>query len=231
MKKILVAALALALSGFSCAFANEDSNVSMNKSSSANNQSVSLKNTIVSVPAGISFKAVFLAPISSAYAYTGQEITLALGRDFYYNGNVIAPVGSTVTGTVIDVAKAKHGALNGKLTLRFTHIITPNGDDIPISAVIKTDDSTGTLYGGKKWDMLTEYNPEHDDYDKFAIARTIVPPSVRSVVRGNVIMPELGSGGGLVKSIWDKGTDVEIPVNSPMDLILIQPVTARQSSF
>ena len=35
----------------------------------------------------------------------------------------------------------------------------------------------------------------------------------------------IGAGGGLVKSIWDKGNDVEIPTNATIDLYLTQPIT------
>ena len=35
----------------------------------------------------------------------------------------------------------------------------------------------------------------------------------------------VGAGGGLVKSIWDKGNDVEIPANASVDLVFLQPIT------
>ena len=41
-----------------------------------------LKGRIVTVPAGQTFKAVFMAPLSSQTAYNGQNITLAIGSDF-----------------------------------------------------------------------------------------------------------------------------------------------------
>ena len=159
-----------------------------------------LKGSVVTVPAGQSFKAVLMAPVSSETAYNGQAITLALNSDFYFNGKRIAPAGSSVTGTVIEVSKAKHGTLNGKLTLRFTQIITPSGQTIPISAVVKTDDNTGTLVGGTKFDI------------------------------GAALMTAVGAGGGLVKSIWDKGTDVTIPANAGIELILTQPITVNPAS-
>ena len=46
-----------------------------------------LKGSVITVPAGESFKAVVTAPISSETAVTGQNVTLALGSDFYYNNN------------------------------------------------------------------------------------------------------------------------------------------------
>lgn len=198
-----------------------------------NINSTTLKGRVVTVPAGQSFKAVLMAPISSETAYTGQNVSLALGSDFYYNGNRIAPAGSSVTGTVIEVSKAKHGTINGKLTLRFTHIITPTGLNIPISAVVKTDDNTGTLVGGTNMEVAGEYAKDIAiGAGSGAILGTIAGPlSGGSVGKGAALMTAVGAGGGLVKSIWDKGTDVEIPANVSIDLILTQPITVNPSSI
>lgn len=191
-----------------------------------------LKGSVVTVPAGQSFKAVLMAPISSETAYNGQTITLALNSDFYFNGKRIATAGSSVTGTVIEVSKAKHGTLNGKLTLRFTQIITPSGQTIPISAVVKTDDNTGTLVGGTKFDIATEYGKDVAiGAGAGAVLGTIAGPlSGGSVGRGAALMTAVGAGGGLVKSIWDKGTDVTIPANAGIELILTQPITVNPAS-
>ena len=191
-----------------------------------------LKGSVVTVPAGQSFKAVLMAPISSETAYNGQTITLALNSDFYFNGKRIAPAGSSVTGTVIEVSKANHGTLNGKLTLRFTQIITPSGQTIPISAVVKTDDNTGTLIGGTKFDIATEYGKDVAiGAGAGAVLGTIAGPlSGGSVGRGAALMTAVGAGGGLVKSIWDKGTDVTIPANAGIELIITQPITVNPAS-
>lgn len=191
-----------------------------------------LKGSVVTVPAGQTFRAVLMAPVSSETAYNGQAITLALNSDFYFNGKRIAPAGSSVTGTVIEVSKAKHGTLNGKLTLRFTQIITPAGQNIPISAVVKTDDNSGTLVGGTKFDVATEYGKDVAiGAGAGAVLGTIAGPlSGGSVGRGAALMTAVGAGGGLVKSIWDKGTDVTIPANAGIELILTQPITVNPAS-
>lgn len=191
-----------------------------------------LRGSVITVPAGQTFKAVLMAPINSETAYTGQNISLALGSDFYYNGKIIAPAGSSVTGTVIEVSKAKHGTVNGKLTLRFTHIITPTGLNIPISAVVKTDDNTGTLVGGTNMEVAGEYAKDIAiGAGSGAILGTIAGPlSGGSVGKGAALMTAVGAGGGLVKSIWDKGNEVSIPANATIDLILTQPITVNPAS-
>ena len=191
-----------------------------------------LKGRIVTVPAGQSFKAVVTAPVSSASAVEGQNVSMVLGSDFYYNNSVIAPAGSTVNGTVIAVTSAKHGNLNGKLSVRFTQIITPNGQNIPISAVIKTDDNTGVLVGGTNMDTVKEYTKDLAvGAGAGALAGVIISPLAGgSIGRGTALATAVGAGGGLVKSLWDKGGDVELPNNATVDLILTQPITVNPIS-
>lgn len=192
-----------------------------------------LKGRVVTVPAGQSISAVVTTPISSANLSTGQAVTLALGSDFYYNGNLVAPAGSSVSGTVIEASSAKHGSLNGKLLIRFTQITTPYGVQIPISAVIKTTDNTGVLVGGTKLETAGEYAKDIAiGAGVGALAGVIISPLAGgSIGQGAALATAVGAGGGVVKSIWDKGNDVEIPANSAIQLVLTQPITVTPESI
>lgn len=186
-----------------------------------------LRGSVVTVPAGQNFKAVVTTPISSATMFRGQTVSVILGTDFYYNGLKIAPAGSTITGMVLDAAKAKHGSMNGKLSIRFTNIITPAGMQIPISAVIKTNDNTGVLVGGTALDVTKDYGK---DMVVGAGAGAVTGVVMSAIGGGNIgktaaLGTAVGAGGGLVKSLWDKGNDVEIPSNANIDLYLTQPIT------
>ena len=181
-----------------------------------------LRGSVVSVPAGQQFKTVVTTPLSSNNLTLGQNVTLALGSDFYYGNNLIAPAGSSVTGTVLEVSKAKRGSMNGKLLVRFTQIVTPYGIQIPISAVIKTDDNTGVLVGGTK--VYTK--DVAIGAGAGAVTGVVVSAlSGGSLGRGTALATAAGGGIGLAKSIWDKGNDVEIPANATIDLVLTQPIT------
>ena len=192
-----------------------------------------LKGSVVTVPAGQKFPAVVTTPLNSANLTLGQNVTLALGSDFYYNGNLIAPAGSSITGSVLEVSKAKHGSMNGKLLVRFTQIVTPYGIQIPISAVIKTNDNTGVLIGGTKMDVAKDYGKDLAvGAGAGALAGVIISPLAGgSVGKGTALATAVGAGGGLVKSIWDKGNDVEIPANSAIELVLTQPITVNPTMF
>ncbi len=241
MRKLLTILTLLVASN--CAFAESNYNFTQPVPTQTYNQALpqeenyslinnTLKGSVVTVPAGQTFKAVVTAPISSETAVIGQNVTFALGSDYYFNGSRIAAAGSSIYGTVIEVSKAKHGSMNGKLTIRFTQIITPTGQNIPISAVIKTSDNTGTLIGGTKLDVTKDYAKDITvGAGAGALAGVIISPLAGgSVGRGTALATAVGAGGGLVKSIWDKGDDVVLPSNAIVDLILTQPITVNPSN-
>ena len=197
-------------------------------------QNNTLKGSVTMVPAGTTVTAMLTNPISSEYTTVGQQVSLVLGSDFTYGGKLIAPAGSTVCGTVIEASKAKHGSMNGKLNIRFTQINTPFGTQIPITAVIKTEDGTGVLVGGTKMDVTKEYAKDLAVGSAAGALSGLVFGSLAGgdkLGRGVALGTAVGAGGGLVKSVWDKGNDVEIPANSNIQIEFTQPVTASSSNY
>ncbi len=198
-----------------------------------NVQNNTLQGNVIMVPAGTSMSAVLTTPVSSAASTVGQSVNMLLGSDFYYNNRLVAPAGSTIYGTVIEASKAKHGSMNGKLSVRFTQIYTPNGSQIPISAVIKTDDGTGVLVGGTKLDVTKDYAKDLAVGSATGALSGLVFGALAggNIGRGAALGTAVGAGGGLVKSVIDKGDDVEIPANAAVDIVLTQPITVSTSSY
>ncbi len=198
-----------------------------------NIQNNTLRGSVVMVPAGTSMNAIVTTPLSSAYSTVGQTVNIALNTDFYYNNRLIAPAGSTVYGTVIEASKAKHGSMNGKLCVRFTQIYTPDGTQIPISAVIKTDDGTGVLVGGTKLDVTKDYAKDLAAGSAAGALSGLVFGALAggNIGRGAALGTAVGAGGGLVKSVIDKGDDVEIPAAAVIDIVLTQPISVGVSSY
>ena len=197
-------------------------------------QNNTLKGSVIMVPAGTTVQAMLTNPISSEYTTVGQQVNLVLGSDFMYGGKLIAPAGSTVSGTVIEASKAKRGSMNGKLSVRFTQINTPFGTQIPISAIIKTEDGTGVLVGGTKMDVTKEYAKDLAVGSAAGALSGLVFGALAGgdkLGRGVALGTAVGAGGGLAKSVWDKGNDVEIPANSNIQLEFTQPVTTSSSNY
>lgn len=204
----------------------------VNQPMTYNNQP--LRGSVITVPAGSSFNATLTNGLSSANVTAGQPVYMVLGHDFYYGDKLVAPSGSSVSGTVIEAQSAKHGSINGKLSVRFNQITTPMGTMIPISAVIKTDDNSGVLVGGTKADVAKEYTKDLAVGSAAGALSGLVFGALAggtSLGRGVALGTAVGAGGGLVKSAIDKGNDVEIPANSNVELYLTQPITVSASNY
>ena len=192
-----------------------------------------LQGQVVMVPAGSVVPAVAQMYYSTENLALGQTVSFVLPQGFYYNGIEVAPAGSVVQGTVINYKKAGRGTRNGLLQVKFTSIITPNGQNIPIAGSIKTDDGTGIIHGGTKFDTSKEYAKDlAAGAAGGAVMGTVMGAlSGGKVGRGAVYGTAVGAGLGLVKSFWDEGENVEIPVNSCVDVILEQPLTFNPALY
>ncbi len=191
-----------------------------------------LQGNVVMVPSGTSFPATVMASISSETAKTGDSVTFYLGSDFYYGSNLIAGAGSRINGTVILAKKGGFGSRNGQLQIKFTNIVTPSGQMIPVSASILTDDGTGILKAGTAKDVTKEYVK---DVGVGAAAGAVLGTAMGalssgSVGKGAIYGTALGGGLGLGKSLVDRGGNVEIPQNAQLNIVLDQPVTVSSNT-
>lgn len=191
-----------------------------------------LSGSVIMAPAGVCINARLSGPLSSTFSSIGQAVSLILNEDFYYNGKLIAPEGSSICGTIIESSPAKRGGINGRLAVRFNRIYTPYGAQIPINAVIKTDDSSGVLVGGTKMDVAKEYAKDVAAGSAGGAISGVVFGALAGgdVGRGAALGTAVGAGSGLIKSVWDKGNDVEIPANAAIDVLLTQPLTVSTES-
>lgn len=186
-----------------------------------------LKGKVVMIPAGVSIPALTNTVLSSETLSLGQSISIPVCENFYYSNSLVAPSGSSINGTVVQVKKAGRAGINGRLMIKFTNIITPYGQMIPISGHIKTDDGTGLLVGGTKTDSAKEYAKDVAVGAGAGAVGGVVMGALSGgkVGKGAAYGTAVGAGVGLAKSLWDKGVAVEIPAGSQIDIVVDQPIT------
>ena len=78
-----------------------------------------------------------------------DKVFAHLNDDFYYNNHLIAPQGSIVQGMVVKSVSANEQQ-DAQLQIKFTSIITPNAQVIPITALVKNGDKNGIIKGNKE---------------------------------------------------------------------------------
>ena len=161
---------------------------------------------VITVPALTELSVMTTYELNSNALLTGQTVTVALPENFTYNGVMIAPKGSVLTGNVVEAKKARQNGLDGKLDMRFSLITTPYGLQIPIVAIIKTSDLTGVLVGNKEEKQLEKSS------------------SLKS--KTNVKEEE-----NVLKTIWNFGENVVVPANTNVKIVLTQPITITPIQF
>ena len=201
----------------------------MPESSMTASAAQTLQGKVVMVPSGTSIPAMTTIQLSSSQLSLGQGVSFSIPQDFYYNNTLIAPSGSTVNGTVIQVKKAGRAGTNGQLMLKFTNILTPFGQMIPISGKIQKEDGTGLLVGGTKGDTAKAYAKDIAVGTAVgAVGGTIMGPlSGGKVGKGAAMGTAVGAVAGLGKSLWDKGIDVEVNPGTMMNIVIDQPATVN----
>lgn len=187
----------------------------------------SLQGKVTYVPAGATATVMLSGGLDSESSTVGSAVSATLVNDFAYNGKTIAQRGSVLNGTVIKAKKAGIANRNGQIQVVFNNLTTPQGYNIPINAVFKTDDNTGILKGGTKLDGAKDYakNAVIGAGAGAALGTAMGALSSGSVGKGAIYGTALGGGIGLAKGAINKGDNVSIPASAYLDVYFTQPIT------
>lgn len=227
MKKLFTKGTGLILTALCILYANTVFSASNYSYDISTKQYSSLQGSVTYVPVGTKTSAILSQTLDSKTLSEGTSVYATLNKDFSYNSINIAPAGSTINGTVVKCKKAGIGNRNGQIQVRFTNIRTPQGYNIPVSAMIATTDGTGVLKGGSKLDSAKDYgkNAAIGAAGGAILGTAMGPLSGGEVGRGAVYGTAVGGGLGLLNAARQSGEDVVIPANAVVEIYFDQPIT------
>ncbi len=227
MKKLFTKGTGLVLTALCILCANTVFSASNYSYDISTKQYSSLQGSVTYVPVGTKTSAILSQTLDSKTLSEGTSVYATLNKDFSYNSINIAPAGSTINGTVVKCKKAGIGNRNGQIQVRFTNIRTPQGYNIPVSAMIATTDGTGVLKGGSKLDSAKDYgkNAAIGAAGGAILGTAMGPLSGGEVGRGAVYGTAVGGGLGLLNAARQSGEDVVIPANAVVEIYFDQPIT------
>ncbi|HIQ88904.1 TPA: hypothetical protein IAA68_03640 [Candidatus Galligastranaerophilus faecipullorum] len=227
MKKLFTKGTGLILTALCILCANTVFSASNYSYDISTKQYSSLQGSVTYVPVGTKTSAILSQTLDSKTLSEGTSVYATLNKDFSYNSINIAPAGSTINGTVVKCKKAGIGNRNGQIQVRFTNIRTPQGYNIPVSAMIATTDGTGVLKGGSKLDSAKDYgkNAAIGAAGGAILGTAMGPLSGGEVGRGAVYGTAVGGGLGLLNAARQSGEDVVIPANAVVGIYFDQPIT------
>lgn len=191
-----------------------------------------LQGYVVTAPAGTVVSATLSSPVSSEFARVGDHFTATLGSPVSAGNSVILPAGSQMDGQVMMVKAAGHTGRNGELDIRFTAATLPNGQRVPLSARIQTEDGTGIIKGGTTATRVghAAVNTGVGAGLGAALGTAMGPLSGGGVGRGAIYGTILGAGMGALGSAWQKGKPATVSSGQPVNIVLDQPLTATPST-
>lgn len=191
-----------------------------------------LQGRVTTVPAGSVINGV--APtttISTEYMTAGDPVTFTLNQPYYYNGIAVLPAGTSIQGNAVIAQKAGFAGQYGKLKIMFNNANLPNGQRIPISGKLLTNDRSGILTGGTGMDRAAGVAKNTAVGAGAGALLGLIGSAVSGGKKGKgtAIMTGIGGGLGIGKSLIDKGNNIYLEAGQPVDIIIDQPLTVGGS--
>jgi hypothetical protein len=186
-----------------------------------------LQGYVVTAPPGTVVSASVSSSVSSEYARVGDRFMATLGAPIVGGSNVILPAGSQVEGQVVMARPAGRAGRNGELEVRFTSATLPNGQRVPLSARIQTEDGTGIIKGGTTAGRLGKAGLTTGLGAGLgaALGTAMGPLSGGGVGRGAIYGTTLGAGMGALGAAVQKGSAAVLDSSKPINIVLDQPLT------
>jgi hypothetical protein len=188
-------------------------------SSRTSNTALGVPAVAVTVPAGTSLDIEISKGLSSATSRVGETFRARVARDIYdQDGGLAIPAGSEIAGEVSQAVPLdrKIGG-EASLGLRFTDLVLPSGETVPIQASLvrtgpsKTGRDAATIGGATAGG---------------AILGNILSRGNRG--RGSVLGALIGAVAGTAIAAHTKGQEVEIPQGTVVGLQLDQSVRVHR---
>lgn len=192
-----------------------------------------LQGRVATIPAGTTLSVSLPGVISSQYATVGDAISTTLATDLIAGSSVALPAGTQIVGQVVQAEKAGGFGKNGVLNIRFNSAITPNGQTIPISGKIATEDGTGIIYGGTTAGRVGKAAATTAIGAGLgaALGTGLGPAAGGKAGKGAIYGTAIGGGVGLLGNAVRKGNEAVLkPTNGRIDIILDQPAAINQST-
>jgi len=194
-----------------------------------------LQGRVSYVPIGTTVDAVLTSPIDSSISKPGDLFNARLYAPMYLGNDLVLPNGTTMEGTITSADKSGLVGSNGKMTLRLTSAITPDGIRYPLSAMITAQQPTAEQVHEDKQGNIT--GRTKSSTVKSGIIRTgmwtaggtllgiCFAPIVGGAVGAGAIAGVVTGGAvGLGSNLWRKGKDVKIPSGTRVQFALDQPM-------
>ncbi|HEY9772708.1 MAG TPA: hypothetical protein V6C81_02740 [Planktothrix sp.] len=200
-----------------------------------------LQGHVTYVPVGTTLDATLTSPIDSSISKPGDLFSARLYAPMYLGQDLVLPAATTLEGNITSADKAGLAGSNGKMTMRLTSAVTPDGIRYPLSALITAnqpeadqvhEDKQGNVKGRTTSSTVKSGLLRAG---LWTAGGTLLGICFAPIVGGAVgagAIAGVATGGaiGLGSNLWRKGKDVKIPSGTRVQFALDQPMAVSAVS-
>lgn len=184
----------------------------------------------IQVPSGTRIPLVLENAISTRTAHAGDPVYFETLYPILADGRIVIPAGSYMSGEVIAAKRPGRIHGRGKLVLKLTQLILPNGYTVSLAGM-PSDVGTG---GGEQMGKEGEIKgPTSRAADAGVIIRSTVYGAAIGAAAGGATGAKSGLGAGalagLLGVLLTRGPDAVMPRGTTMDVVLDHPITLLAS--
>lgn len=180
------------------------------------------------VPAGTPISVSLGQALGTQISRVGETFRASLAGPIYAGGQVVAPPGSQVEGTVVGIEPPGRGGKPGSMDLRLTTIVTPTGQRIPLSATIDKANFQLQADGGRTSHMVKSTAVGAGAGALSGLIGGAISGGKKG--KATAIGTGIGAGVGLLGGAVKKGQELVIQSGSNIPFILDTPIQVSNSA-
>lgn len=184
-----------------------------------------LQGSVAQVAAGRTVEVKLETGLSSEVNQVGNNVITRLDRNFYDNGILILPAGTTINGQITELTSAGRTGKNATMRIHFSNAVLPDGKRVPLSARIETKDGSGVIRGGSTKGRIGKMFLRGVEG---AAAGAILGTAMGGITKGKVgrgaaYGTAIGGGIGMASNVVKKGNPAQLQSGTRLELIFENP--------
>lgn len=103
--------------------------------------------TALTIPAETLVKARLISGMHTLVSHVNDPVSAEMTEPVYVNGHMALPKGTLFDGHITSIRRPRWMRRNGEIAFRFDHVTLPDGQEVPVSAIITHLDNSNGLIG------------------------------------------------------------------------------------
>lgn len=184
----------------------------------------------LTVPAETLVKARLISGMHTLVSHVNDPVSAQMTEPVYIHGHLALPAGTLFDGHITSIRRPKFMRHNGEICFRFDHVTLPDGEEMPVSAVITRLEKSKGLKGRLDSEGYIEGHRKHSWKSFLAGAvgiggLTAAKVAIASSAALTVAAPASAAAFLGYEFIFRRGSNVNVPPLTPCRIRLLSSLT------